>query len=114
MPADELLIELSAHVVYGKGSLVVGYLRMQEHLLQHVAKLLAQVILVVLDNGLNRFVGLFHHVPRYAGMRLLSVPRAAVRLTQAPYGTHEPVELGMLFGRVVHKRDAAVNLVLGR
>ena len=78
MAAHELLVEEATDVVDVEGALVVGNLGVQKHLHEHIAELLGQAGVVVGPYRLDHLVGLLHHVPRYALVRLLLVPRAAV------------------------------------
>ena len=90
---DELLVEAARHVVDVELAGVGGHLRMEEHLLEHVAKLLAKVSDVVGIDGVDRLVSLLNHIHRDGGVSLLAVPGAAIGLAQAPDGTDKPVEL---------------------
>ncbi len=69
-------------------------LRMQYHLHEHVAQLLAQMRHVVRLDAIERLVGLLDHVLANAAVRLLAVPRAAIGLTQTPDSLHQMLQLG--------------------
>ena len=66
---------------------------MQHYLHEHVAQLLAQVRRVVGLDAVERLVGLLDHVLANAAVRLLTVPRAAIGLTQTPDGLHQMLQL---------------------
>ena len=111
VPADELLVEAVGDVVYVELAGVGGYLRVEKHLLEHVAELLAEVRDVVCLNGVNGLVCLLDHVLGDGAMRLLAVPRAAVGLAQAPDGANEPVHLGRSRRRLPARRVLLVYQV---
>ena len=98
-------------VVYVELAGVGGYLRVEKHLLEHVAELLAEVRDVVCLNGVNGLVCLLDHVLGDGAMRLLAVPRAAVGLAQAPDGANEPVHLGRSRRRLPARRVLLVYQV---
>ena len=102
--SDELLVEAADDVVDREGAVVRGDLRVQDHLLQDVAELLDQMLVVIRLDGLHGLVGLLDHVLGDRAVRLLAVPRATIRLAQAPHRAHEAVELGVR-GRRVRARD---------
>ena len=93
VPAHELLVEAVGHVLDGELAGVGGYLRVEKHLLEHVAELLAEVRDVVCLDGVNGLVCLLNHVLGDGAVGLLAVPGAAVGLAQAPDGANEPVHL---------------------
>ena len=89
MAANELGVDIARHVGQRELAGVRRDLRMQHHLHEHVAQLLAQMRGIVALDAVERLVGLLDHVFANAAVRLLAVPRAAVGLTQAPDGLHQ-------------------------
>ena len=80
MPPDQLRRERVGHVVDGEAAVGGGPLRrdprVEEHLEQDVADLLAQRRQVAVLDRLGRLVGLLKQVPQQRRVRLLPVPRA--------------------------------------
>ena len=72
MPAYQLLVERSAHVVDVESRCAVDVaaccavirlnLRVENYLLKHIAKLFLKMLGRALGNGLDRLIGLFNHV----------------------------------------------------
>ena len=91
---DELGVDIARHIGQRKLTGVRCNLRMQYDLHEHVAELLAQVCRVVGLDAVERLVGFLDHVLANAAVRLLTVPWAAVGLTQAPDGLHQMLQLG--------------------
>ena len=102
--ADELGVDIARYVGKRKLTGVRRNLRMQHHLHEHVAELLAQVRRVIGLDTVECLVGLLDHVLTDALMRLFAVPRAAIGLTQAPDGLHQMLQLGR---RVDQRRQIA-------
>ena len=96
MAADHLRVHVGTHVVDGELARIGRYLAVQDHLQQYVAQFLAQMRHVGGFDGVHGLVGLLDHVVRDALMRLLAVPRAAIRRTQCGNGGNELVECGMI------------------
>ena len=92
--ADELGVDIACHIGQRKLAGVRRNLRMQHHLHEHIAQLLAQMRHVVRLDAIERLVGFLDHVLADALMRLLAIPRATVGLTQAPDGLHQMLQLG--------------------
>jgi len=85
-------------------------------LLEHVAKLLGEVSVIMMVDGIRRLVGLFDEIACDGFVRLLLVPRATVGLAQPPHDAHERVELVLTprcpFARTdlgVHGRNRAAE-----
>ena len=91
---DELGVDIACHIGQRKLTGVRRNLRMQHHLHEHVAQLLAQVCRIIGLDAVERLIGFLDHVFADAAVRLLAVPRAAVGLTQAPNGLHQMLQLG--------------------
>ena len=89
MTANELGVDIARHVGQRKLAGIRRNLRMQHHLHEHIAQLLAQMRRVVRLDAIERLVGFLDHVLADAAVRLLTVPRAAVGLTQAPDDLHQ-------------------------
>ena len=70
-------------VGHGELAGIGSYLRVQDHLHENVAQLLAKVRRVARLDAVDRLVGLLDHVLGNARMRLLAIPRTAVGLAQA-------------------------------
>jgi hypothetical protein len=79
VPADQLRHDPLRHVVDVEGPLLAGHLRVEDHLQEHVAQLVAQPLRIPRVDGLQRLVRLFQQVPPERLVRLLPVPRAPVR-----------------------------------
>ena len=94
MTANELGVDIVRHIGQRKLAGVRRNLRMQHHLHEHIAQLLAQMRHVVRLDAIERLVGFLDHVLADALMRLLAIPRATVGLTQAPDGLHQMLQLG--------------------
>ena len=92
--ADELGVDIACHIGKRKLTGVRRNLRMQHHLHEHVAELLAQMCCVVRLDAIERLVGFLDHVLADALMRLFAVPRAAIGLAQTPDGLHQMLQLG--------------------
>ena len=80
--AHDLLGDGGHRVVDGELALVGGDLRVQHHLEKHVAELISQLGDVVFLYGVDRLVGLLHHVLRDGPVGLLAIPRAPIGRTQ--------------------------------
>ena len=93
--ADHLLVHVTAHVRDVKLARVGGYLRLEHHLEQHVAQLLAQVRHIARLDGVYGLVGLLYHVVRDGLVRLLAIPGAAVGGAQSLDGGREGIEVGV-------------------
>ena len=91
---DELGVDIARHIGKRKLTGVRRNLRMQHHLHEHIAQLLAQMRHVVRLDAIERLVGFLDHVLADALMRLFAIPRATVGLTQAPDGLHQMLQLG--------------------
>ena len=91
---DELGVDIARHIGKRKLTGVRRNLRMQHHLHEHIAQLLAQMRHVVRLDAIERLVGFLDHVLADALMRLFAVPRAAIGLTQTPDGLHQMLQLG--------------------
>ncbi len=79
---DQLAIEPGDHLVNRELPCLGGHLRIEKHLQQQVAELLAKVRGVLPLNGVQHFVGFFKGVLADRQRRLLAIPRAAVRPAQ--------------------------------
>ena len=111
MTANKLLVEAAGNVVDVELAGVSGHLCVEEHLLEHVAELLAKVSGVVLVDGIDRLVGLLDHIHRDGSVSLFTIPGAAVGLAQAPDGTNKPVELRVCRRGVGTRRILLVHKV---
>ena len=109
----EILVYLAAHLVDVELAFVGGDLRLEHHLHEHVAQLLAQVARGGPLDGVDGLVGLLDHVLGDGGVGLLAVPGAAVGLAQLPYGAHEGVEVGVRTGRAGLVERRGRGFVLG-
>ena len=89
---NELLVHTAHHIVDRKLTCIARDLRVQHHLHENIAQLFAQMNRVVRLDAINRLVCLFNHVLSNRGMCLLTIPRAAVGLTQAPDGIDKILE----------------------
>ena len=89
---DELVVEVAADIGKGELARVLGDLRVEQHLHEHVAELLAQVRGIAGLDGVDDLVGLLDHVLLDGGVGLLLVPGAAVGLAQAPDGARGLLE----------------------
>ena len=67
---------------------------MQYHLHEHVAEFLTQMCRIIGLDAVERLVGFLDHVLADALMRLFTVPRAAIGLTQTPDSLHQMLQLG--------------------
>ena len=90
MAADELGGDPGGHVVESEPPGFRGDLAVHDHLEQQIAQFLAKMRVVVLADGLDRFIGLFDHPFAERVVRLFAVPRATV-------GSAEPGNNGAKF-----------------
>ena len=96
MAAHHLRVHVGAHVVDVELARICGDLAVQHHLQKHVAQLFAQMHHVARLDGVNGLVGFLDHVVRDALVRLLAIPRTAVRRAQRRDGGDELVERRMV------------------
>jgi hypothetical protein len=82
--AHELRADRVHHVPEGEAALFLGHARVEHHLEEQVAELLAQGVAVAALDGVGHLVGLLDRVGRDALEALGHVPRAAaLRRSQA-------------------------------
>ena len=89
MAVDELLDEPSGDVVDVPAALVGGDLRMEDHLEQHVAELVADRGVVARVDRLDQLVRLLQQVPGEGAVGLLGVPRTPARAAEPRHDPHE-------------------------
>ena len=87
MAADELLVDLARHGLEVEQPLLLGQLRVENDLDEHVAQLLAHVRHVEPVDRVEQFGTLLDQADGQRLVRLLPVPRTAVRRAQAGHGT---------------------------
>jgi hypothetical protein len=75
--ADELARDRARHVGHGEAAGLGRELRLQDHLEQQVAELLAERQWIAVVDRLEDLVGLLEQIGPQAHVRLLAVPRAA-------------------------------------
>ena len=76
MAVDELVYEFVAHVGDIEFALLLSDSCVEAHVQQHVAKLLADVRLVVFQQSVAQFVSFFYGIRAQRLISLLAVPRA--------------------------------------
>ncbi|KCW98283.1 hypothetical protein DK27_11175 [Xanthomonas arboricola pv. pruni] len=90
----QLVAERGDHVGESERALLGGHLRMEDHLQEKVAQLVAQSRQVVAIDGVGNFVGFFDGVWRDAGEGLLHIPRTAVlTIAQARHQLQQALEV---------------------
>ena len=94
---DELLAGLVGHVVDIPAAGFFLHARVEDDLHQQVAQLLAQVVAVVLVDGLADLIGLLQHVAADALVRLLAVPGAAAFRAQVGDDVHKVAQAVAVF-----------------
>jgi hypothetical protein len=78
MPVDELFADTRTDVPERERPLFFLHTRVQSHLEQHIAQLLAQKAGIGKVDGVRHFVGLFDKILADGRMRLHLIPRAAI------------------------------------
>ena len=76
MAEFEFLHQTVAHISYVKLFLLTGYSGIKGHMEEHIAQLLADVLRIVLHQGITQFKGFFYGVGAQTFVGLLLVPRA--------------------------------------
>ena len=76
MSENQLIAEFVADIGDVEVSCLRAYLGVEDDVEEHVAELLADVILVILDDGISQLVGLLNRIGAQALVGLLTVPRA--------------------------------------
>ena len=99
MAADELFCQAVRHGIEIEGPRLTGDLRVQHGLEQDVAKFIANLGRITAANRIRHLIGFFDDVRDEGGVRLLHVPRAAARRTQA---VHDVTQAGEGLGVVEH------------
>ena len=102
MTVDQLFADAVAHIVKAERALLGFHLTVQRHLKQHIAKLLAQQVCIVLVDGIHRFIGLLDEVHPDGCMGLLPIPGAALRRTQLRNDADQILCIVPLFGCKAH------------
>jgi len=82
MPPEQFLDDAPGDVIEIEASFLGGDLRMKNRLQQKIAQFLAKIGVVVLIDRLDDFVRFLDQARAQAGVRLLPVPRAAIRGAQ--------------------------------
>ncbi len=91
----QLVAKLVADIGYVKLPLFAADFGIEDYVQQHVAKLFADILHIVVHNGVGEFVNLLYGVGAQGVYRLFVVPRALF-----PQGVHhiqESLEGGQLF-----------------
>jgi len=99
MAADKFFSQAVRHRVEVEGTRLAGDLGMQHGLQQDVAEFIADLGRIAAADGICHLVGLFDDVWDKGGVRLLHVPRAATRRTQA---VHDVTQAGEGIGVIEH------------
>ncbi len=100
-PVAELSQQRIGDVVNGERMLgrVLGDARVEEHLQQHVAELVAQRVGIAAVDRVEKLVGLLQQKPAQRVVRLLAFPRpGGAQLVHHRDGVHQPLP-GLLTGR---------------
>src|SRR5437764_10321962 len=96
MTKDQFLSYAAGDFVNRKVTLLFGDRRMKDHLEQQIAELFFEIRniagLIGLLNGIESLVRLFEQVLCQRRIRLLAVPRAAARSSQASHYRDEFIE----------------------
>ena len=79
---DHLVRRHARHIAVGKSAMLCADAAVQDHLQQHVAKLIGDLHIVVAVHRLSRLAGFLNHILPEGMVRLRPVPRAAARRAQ--------------------------------
>ena len=82
MAEDQLFADAVRHIIHVEHALFLLHLRMEHDLKQHIAKLLLEVLGVLVVDRLADLIGLLDEVLADGMMILCPVPHAAVRRAQ--------------------------------
>ena len=100
MTEDELVHQLVADISNVELFLLLSYLGIEAYVQQHVAKLLADIGLVVLHESVTQLVCLFYGIGAQRLIGLLSVPRTF--LAQLVQNVQQPAESLHFFFSCMH------------
>src|SRR4051812_11865941 len=103
MPVNELVRQSVKHVIDREMFLLVGHLRVEEHLQQEVSELARKLIPVAIVDRLQNFVRLFERVWLYGIEGLLPVPRASARRPQTCHDRNRAFET---ISRISHRQQS--------
>ena len=92
MTEDELSAFRVGNVVDGHAAAVSLDIRVEQHLQQHIAQLLAEHGRVVAVERFAGLIGFLEEIPADGQVRLRRVPRAAARRTQRVYQPDQVVQ----------------------
>ena len=96
MPADKLIYNLVDNVLQIKAACLLCHAGMENNLHEQVAKLLTHAVNIVSIHSLQIFVNLFNHIAADRFVCLLSVPWAAVRLTQGAHNISQGLDVEII------------------
>jgi len=103
--ANELLVQPARDLVRVERTLLTPKLGVDRYLEQKVAELVAEPRRIPGIERAERLVGLFQQVRTERRVRLLAVPRAAVRRAQALRDARDGVERGEVGERLEWRED---------
>ncbi|MNE40600.1 hypothetical protein D3C80_1346300 [compost metagenome] len=90
MTENQLVIQSLDDIKDTEGAELFFNLGVKHNLQQQIAKLLLHVIRIILIKGLQHFVGFLNQILAQRFMRLLTVPRAALRASQGVHNLMKP------------------------
>ncbi|MNE75677.1 hypothetical protein D3C80_1718590 [compost metagenome] len=82
MTEDQLVVQSFNHIINTEGAQLLFHLRMEHDLQQQIPQLFLHVVRIILIDCFQHLVGFLDQILTQRIMRLLTVPRTALRTSQ--------------------------------